>query len=176
MPSARHASRVLRTIGISARVRGLLAGGERGLVLLEQAVPAHEASPARLERAYSLLELGAALRRAAVAGTRCSRCARRWSSGGVAARPCSRLARSTSWAWRARSDAATRSGRRRADAERAPGRADGRRGMRNREIAEGLFVTAKTVENHLGRVYSKLGINSRGELNDALGGAMASAG
>jgi len=54
---------VLRTIGISARVRGLLAGGERGLVLLEQAVPAHEASPARLERAYALLELGAALRR-----------------------------------------------------------------------------------------------------------------
>jgi len=48
--------------------------------------------------------------------------------------------------------------------------------MRNREIAEGLFVTAKTVENHLGPVYSKLGINSRGELSDALGGAMASAG
>ena len=32
-----------------------------------------------------------------------------------------------------------------------------------------LFVTAKTVENHLGRVYVKLGINSRGQLAEALG-------
>jgi len=53
-----------RTIGISARTRGLLAGGERGLALLAEAAQAHEASPARLEQAYSLLELGAALRRA----------------------------------------------------------------------------------------------------------------
>ncbi len=29
-------------------------------------------------------------------------------------------------------------------------------------------VTAKTVENHLGRVYIKLGINSRGQLSRAL--------
>ena len=46
-------------------------------------------------------------------------------------------------------------------------------GMSNREIAETLFVTAKTVENHLGRVYMKLGIGSRTELPDALGLAVA---
>lgn len=41
-------------------------------------------------------------------------------------------------------------------------------GRTNREIAEELFVTPKTVENHLTRVYSKLGVSSRRELGDAL--------
>lgn len=34
-------------------------------------------------------------------------------------------------------------------------------GMANREIAQALFVTAKTVESHLGRAYRKLGIDSK---------------
>ena len=34
-------------------------------------------------------------------------------------------------------------------------------GLGNQQVAEALFVTAKTVENHLGRVYQKLGIHSR---------------
>ena len=34
--------------------------------------------------------------------------------------------------------------------------------------AQALFVTQKTVENHLGHVYSKLGIVSRSELGAAL--------
>ena len=42
-------------------------------------------------------------------------------------------------------------------------------GMRNREIAETLFVTLKTVEVHLGRAYAKLDIRSRTQLADALG-------
>ncbi len=41
-------------------------------------------------------------------------------------------------------------------------------GRTNREIAEELFVTPKTVENHLTRVYSKLGVNSRRDLATAL--------
>jgi DNA-binding CsgD family transcriptional regulator len=41
-------------------------------------------------------------------------------------------------------------------------------GLTNREIAQSLFVTAKTVENHLSRCYTKLGIGSRGELGAAL--------
>ncbi len=41
-------------------------------------------------------------------------------------------------------------------------------GRRNREIAEQLFVTLKTVEVHLGRAYGKLGINSRTQLAAAL--------
>lgn len=42
-------------------------------------------------------------------------------------------------------------------------------GLTNREIAETLWVTQKTVEYHLGNVYTKLQINSRGHLADALG-------
>ncbi len=41
-------------------------------------------------------------------------------------------------------------------------------GATNREIAEALFVTLKTVEKHLTRTYRKLGITSRSELGDAL--------
>lgn len=42
-------------------------------------------------------------------------------------------------------------------------------GHTNRDIAQELFVSPKTVENHLGRVYTKLGIASRRELVSALG-------
>jgi DNA-binding CsgD family transcriptional regulator len=41
-------------------------------------------------------------------------------------------------------------------------------GLTNREIAERLFVTIKTVETHLMAVYRKLGIRSRDELRSAL--------
>jgi DNA-binding CsgD family transcriptional regulator len=42
-------------------------------------------------------------------------------------------------------------------------------GLSNRQIAETLWVTLKTVEVHLGRTYGKLGIKSRAELPRALG-------
>jgi DNA-binding CsgD family transcriptional regulator len=37
-------------------------------------------------------------------------------------------------------------------------------GASNRDIAQGLFVTVKTVEMHLGHAYRKLGISSRADL------------
>jgi DNA-binding CsgD family transcriptional regulator len=43
------------------------------------------------------------------------------------------------------------------------------RGLSNREIAETLWVSRKTVEVHLGHAYGKLGIRSRSELSSALG-------
>ena len=42
-------------------------------------------------------------------------------------------------------------------------------GMSNREIAQSLFVTPKTVENQLGRVCAKLGVSGRESLPEALG-------
>ena len=42
-------------------------------------------------------------------------------------------------------------------------------GLSNPEIAQALFVTRKTVETHLGRVYRKLGISGRGNLPQLLG-------
>jgi DNA-binding CsgD family transcriptional regulator len=38
------------------------------------------------------------------------------------------------------------------------------RGLRNKELADTLFVSPKTIEQHLGRIYRKLGLRSRTEL------------
>lgn len=45
-------------------------------------------------------------------------------------------------------------------------------GRANRDIAQDLYVTPKTVDVHLSSAYRKLGIRSRGEL----GGVLAAAG
>ena len=42
-------------------------------------------------------------------------------------------------------------------------------GLSNREIAEALFLTRRTVEMHLTGAYRKLDVSGRGDLPDALG-------
>jgi DNA-binding CsgD family transcriptional regulator len=42
-------------------------------------------------------------------------------------------------------------------------------GLTNRQLAEALFVTVKTVETHLARAYQKLGTRSRAELTRLIG-------
>jgi DNA-binding CsgD family transcriptional regulator len=41
-------------------------------------------------------------------------------------------------------------------------------GLTSKDIAERLFVSVRTVDNHLGRVYDKLGISSRAELAEIM--------
>ena len=49
-------------------------------------------------------------------------------------------------------------------------------GMTNREVGEAAFLTAKSVEGVLARVYGKLGIRSRAELGAWLAGQDADVG
>jgi DNA-binding CsgD family transcriptional regulator len=44
-------------------------------------------------------------------------------------------------------------------------------GRTNREVAEQLVLSSRTVEAHLRNVYGKLGVRSRVELTRAVGGA-----
>src|SRR5262249_7942850 len=52
-----------RALGVALRVAGLARGGEEGLRTLEESAAVLGESPAVLERAWSLVEWGAALRR-----------------------------------------------------------------------------------------------------------------
>ena len=42
------------------------------------------------------------------------------------------------------------------------------RGFSNRQIGEQLFLSHRTVESHLYRLFPKLGVTSRAQLRDAL--------
>ena len=44
-------------------------------------------------------------------------------------------------------------------------------GKRNREVAAALFLSEKTVESHLARIYDKLGVRSRAALATILAAA-----
>jgi DNA-binding NarL/FixJ family response regulator len=44
-------------------------------------------------------------------------------------------------------------------------------GMKNRDVANALFISPKTVEANLARIYRKLGIKSRAELGRHIGRA-----
>jgi DNA-binding CsgD family transcriptional regulator len=139
--------------------------------LLDESVSSLSDSPAVLERARSLTELGAALRRA---GQRASARERLGEALDLAARcgarPLGARARDELRAtgarprreWRTGVEALTPSELRivRLAAE----------GRTNREIAHELYVTLKTVEGHLARAYTKLGIEGRPQLAEALKG------
>jgi ATP/maltotriose-dependent transcriptional regulator MalT len=46
-------------------------------------------------------------------------------------------------------------------------------GMRNRDVATALFVSEKTIESHLARIYDKLGVRSRAALATIIAGEQA---
>jgi DNA-binding CsgD family transcriptional regulator len=158
-----------RALGVAKRAVGVIAGGDRGASLLRGAIDELEQGDARLERARALADLGALLRRRN----------RRTDAGELL---------------REALDAAHRSGANAlADQAETELRATGARprrvvltgldsltaserriaelasqGLTNREIAQTLFITARTVEGHLTSVFRKLGVDSRDELPAAL--------
>jgi DNA-binding CsgD family transcriptional regulator len=160
---------VRSAIGAALRTCGLLRGGEDGLVVLRESVAVLAEANARLEYAKSLVELGAALRRA---NNRAEarellregvELAHRLGSVPLAARGNEEIAATGA---RPRTlllsgvESLTASERR--IAELAAG------DQSNKEIAQALFVTVKTVEMHLSSVYRKLRIGSRRELSAVL--------
>ena len=158
-----------RAKGIALHCRGVVEGGARGVELLRDAIETLRRSPAQLELARALTDLGSSLRRANMR---------------AAAREPLREALEI-----ARRDGALATARRAHEELEATGEklrplmAGGvesltpseRRvaslaaeGKTNRAIAQELFLTVKTIEAHLSSAYRKLDVASRSELPDAL--------
>jgi DNA-binding CsgD family transcriptional regulator len=156
-------SRTLRLAGMVHR--------DDGHELLREAVAVAEGSPARLEHAKALIALGSALRR----GRRRSEAREPLGRGFELANRCSAVALAD-WAKR---ELYAAGGRPRREALTGPESltpserriADlAAQGQSNRDIAQTLYVTPKTVEVHLTSIYRKLGISARTALSHALAG------
>ncbi len=155
-------SRALCTLAMSVE-------GDDRLATLEEAVAVLDGSPVRLARAEALIDLGAALRSA---GRRTDarpplreglELARRCGAAGLAKRAYDELSATGERVRRYTPigvESLTPSERRVAEMAAS--------GMTNRQIAQTLFLTVKTIETHLGAAYDKLGINSRQQLPVAL--------
>src|SRR5205823_1900114 len=158
-----------RAIGIALRAQALVGPPAERTNRLAQALEVLAASPARLEHARVLVDLGATLR---AAGQRTT--AREPLLEGLAlaarcgARALERRAKAELAAIGVRprtadqsgADSLTPSERRIVELAAAGGT--------NREIAQTLFVTEKTIETRLGRSFRKLDISSRRQLPDVL--------
>ena len=160
-----------RTLGISLRACGLVAGGETGLALLAEAVQTLQSSQSPLELARALTDYGAALRRA---GRRVQARAELERALDLAhrlgARRIANQARAelTAAGAKPRRDAITgRDALTAGELRVARLAADG---LTNREVAQALFITTKTAKSHLSHVYRKLEITRRGQLANALTG------
>jgi DNA-binding NarL/FixJ family response regulator len=157
-----------RGIGRTLRVLGTLRR-KQGLEQLEEAVAVLESSPAKLEHAKALAALGGLLRRerkpteareplrqalelAAVCGAEALAEHARAELYAAGARPRSEALSGV--------ESLTPSELRVAELAAS--------GESNKDIAQGLYVTPKTVEVHLSNAYRKLGIRSRRELPDVL--------
>jgi DNA-binding CsgD family transcriptional regulator len=158
-----------RALGVALRAAGLVAGGQDGQALLGEAIEVLAGPDTRLEQARALADLGALLRR---------------SNHRIEARPLLRQAVDTAHHLGAEALAVRAETELRATGAR-PRRAlltglealtaSERRiaelaaeGLTNREIAQTLFVTARTVEGHLTHVFYKLDVKARTALPAAL--------
>jgi DNA-binding CsgD family transcriptional regulator len=151
-----------RGIGLALRAKARVVGGAEGIALLEESVCTLRASPAKLELAHSLVDLGSALRRS---GGRTA--AREPLREGLAlAQRCGAVTLEgvaheelvVSGARPRREvlagpDALTPSEWRVAELAAA--------GLQNREIAQALFITTKTVGTHLAHIYQKLDLSGQ---------------
>jgi DNA-binding CsgD family transcriptional regulator len=158
-----------RALGIALRAAGAVAGGEQGVETLAEAVSVLRRSEAKLELARALVALGAALRR----GRRVSEARTILREGLALARargavPLAEQAHEELTATGARPRKIVRAGVEALTASERRVTLLAAGGMTNKEIAQALFVTVRTVEAHLHHAYQKLEISSRAGLADAL--------
>jgi DNA-binding CsgD family transcriptional regulator len=156
-------------LGMSLRAAALVAGGDEGLDLLQEAVAVLESSAARLELAHALADLGTMLSRAG-----------RRPEGRDSLRRAIKLAGecgAVALAERATAELHAGPGRRARTELTGPNALTAAEwrvcrqaaaGQTNRELAQALFVTEKTIERHLSSAYQKLGIRSRFQLATAI--------
>jgi DNA-binding CsgD family transcriptional regulator len=159
-----------RTLGVALRAAGLTGLANEGIRLLREAVAVLEDSPARLEHARAVVELGAALRRQG----------KRSEARGVLERgmDSAQACGATALAQRAREELRASGARPRRLALTGVGALTGAerrvadlaaQGLTNRQIARALVVSLPTVETHLRHVFRKLDITSRKQLGEHLG-------
>jgi DNA-binding CsgD family transcriptional regulator len=162
-----------RPVAIGLRGRGLLLTAEGdmqgGLEAFEASLAQLDAIQAPFERARTLLALGTVQRRA-----RQRRAARETLQSAVDA---FEELGAGPWAEKARAELARVGGRAPASGGLTPSEervaALVAEGKTNREVAAALFVSERTVEGHLTRIYPKLGVRSRAELAGRLARAPA---
>ena len=159
----------LRTLGVSLRTAGVVAGGAEGEALLRESLACLEGAGIALERARALAELGVLVR---ATGRRSQARLMLRQALDVAhhagAAPLANLAEAELRATGAKPRRVALSGVEALTAsERRVAELAGD-GLTNREIAQALFVTMRTVEGHLTRVFAKLELSSRDELPDVL--------
>ena len=157
-----------RAIGVARRAAGLLERGEIAVERLRAAVEPLAACGARVEHARALVDLGGAIRRAG-----------RSTEARGTLREALVLAEATgaeALARRAREELRLAGGRAPAPADTRGGLTPSEQrvaelaagGQSNRQIADALFITGKSVEWHLSNVYRKLDIRGRAQLPAAL--------
>jgi ATP/maltotriose-dependent transcriptional regulator MalT len=158
-----------RPMGIALRSLGLTSQGEERVELLREAVLTLASSPARLEHARALVYLGRVLRQTGdrpaardhlrQAMDLAERCG---------ARPLAEQARQELVIAGARPRRQRISGAEALTASERRVATMAADGMTNREIAQALFITTKTVAHHLTHIYQKLNIDGREGLAGAL--------
>ncbi len=166
---AREAGGV-RGLGVALRTQGVVSEGEMRIEILREAAGILGGTRARLQHAYALADLGAALRRgnfrkeareplreALELAHRCG------------ARPLEERARVELAATGARPRKAVFTGVESLTPSELRVARMAAEGMTNREIAQSLTVTTKTVETHMRHVFQKLDIAKRSELDSTLG-------
>ena len=156
-------------LGTALRALGTVEGGARGLALLEEAVTVLEGSAARLDHARALVDHGALLRRC---GRRTAATERLRAGMDLAHRCDATVLVDTAAAELRLAGARPRrialSGREALTVSERRVTDLAAQGMSNKQIAQALFVTLRTVEMHLSNSYRKLGIASRVQLPAAL--------